>query len=70
MKRVVQYLAIDPYYSDITQTYIGSTIEEIDNIQYETEEFMKGENLSLSSIYDVNIIEDETDEQYINFLLV
>ena len=70
MKRVVRYLAIDPYYSDITQTYIGSTIEEIDNIQYETEEFMKGENLSLSSIYDVNIIEDETDEQYINFLLV
>ena len=70
MKRVVQYLAIDPYYSDITQTYIGSTIEEIDNIQYETEEFMKGENLSLSSIYKVNIIEDETYEQYINFLLV
>lgn len=70
MKRVVQYLAIDPYYSDITQTYIGSTIEEIDNIQYETEEFMKGENLSLSSIYNVNIIEDETYEQYINFLLV
>ena len=70
MKRVVQYLAIDPYYSDITQTYIGSTIEEIDNIQYETEEFMKGENLSLSSIYDVNIIEDETYERYIKFLLV
>ena len=70
MKRVVQYLAIDPYYSDITQEYIGTSEEEIDNIQYETEEFMKGENLSLSSIYDVNIIEDETDEQYINFLLV
>ena len=70
MKRIIKYKAIDPYYSDITQTYIGSTIEEIDNIQYETEEFMKGENLSLSSIYDVNIIEDETDEQYINFLLV
>ena len=70
MKRVVQYLAIDPYYSDITQTYIGSTIDEIDNIQYETEEFMKGENLSLSSIYKVNIIEDETYQQYINFLLV
>lgn len=70
MKRVVQYLAIDPYYSDITQEYIGTSEEEIDNIQYETEEFMKGENLSLSSIYDVNIIENEKDEQYINFLLV
>ena len=70
MKRVVRYLAIDPYYSDITQEYIGTSEEEIDNIQYETEEFMKGENLSLSSIYDVNIIENEKDEQYINFLLV
>ena len=70
MKRIVKYTSIDPYYSDVIQTYIGMTSEEIDNIQYETEEFMKGENFSLSSIYNVNIIEDETDEQYIKFLLV
>ena len=51
MKRVVKYIAIDPYYSDITQTYIGYNEEEIDNIQYETEEYMRGEHFSLSDIY-------------------
>lgn len=51
MKRVVKYIAIDPYYSDITQTYIGYNEEEIDNIQYETEEHMRGEHFSLSDIY-------------------
>ena len=44
MKRIVQYTALDPYYSDITQTYIGTSLNEIDNIQYETEEFMQGEH--------------------------
>ena len=33
MKRIVKYIAIDPYYSDVIQTYIGMTSEEIDNIQ-------------------------------------
>lgn len=40
MKRVVKYEAIDPYYSDFEETYIGTTFDEIDEIQYETEEFM------------------------------
>ena len=52
MKRIVKYTAIDPYYSDVTQTYIGTTAEEIDNIQYETEQHMKGSHFSLSSIYE------------------
>jgi len=51
MKRIVKYIAIDPYYSDITQEYIGTSDEEIDNIQYETEEYMRGEHSSLSDIY-------------------
>lgn len=51
MKRVVKYKSIDPYYSDITQTYIGTNPGEIDNIQYETEEHMRGEHFSLSDIY-------------------
>ena len=59
MKRVVQYIAIDPYYSDITHTYIGSSSEEIDNIQYETEEFMRGEHTHLGMIYKAQIIQDE-----------
>ena len=58
MKRIVNYVAIDPYYSDITQTYIGSSEIEIDNIQYETEEFMRGEHYSLSTIYKKEIIQD------------
>ena len=45
MKRIVKYTALDPYYSDITQTYIGIDECEVDNIQWETEEAMQGENL-------------------------
>lgn len=40
MKRVVKYVSIDYLYSDVCQVYIGSSIEEIDKIQAETEEFM------------------------------
>ena len=45
MKRVVKYTALDPYYSDVIQTYIGVDECEVDNIQWETEEAMQGENL-------------------------
>lgn len=50
MKRIVKYIAIDPYYSDVTQIYIGIDSDEIDNIQYETEKFMCGEHSNISSI--------------------
>ena len=60
MKRIVKYTAIDPYYSDVIQTYIGLTSEEIDNIQYETEEFMGQYHANgIRSIYDVEIINYE-----------
>ena len=69
MKRVVKYIAINPYYSDITQTYIGYNEEEIDNIQYETEEFMKGEHSSLSNIYESEVLNDfDCEEYYINLI--
>lgn len=45
MKRIVKYTALDPYYSDVTQTYIGIDECEVNDIQYETEEAMQGENL-------------------------
>lgn len=61
MKRVIKYKAIDPYYSDVTQTYIGSSAEELDNIQYETEKHMKGSHFSLSSIYETEYLVDESD---------
>ena len=68
MKRIVKYIAIDPYYSDVTQTYIGTTAEEIDNIQYETEQHMKGSHFSLSSIYEREWLLDESDED-LNYIL-
>ena len=61
MKRIVKYTATDPYYSDITQTYIGSTPTEIDNIQFETEEFMAKEYVDLGMIYNSEIIFDNSE---------
>lgn len=61
MKRIVKYTAIDPYYSDQIQTYIGSSLREIEDIQYETEEFMAKEHYSLGAIYKTEIIFDNTD---------
>lgn len=68
MKRIIKYKAIDPLYSDVTQTYIGTSAEELDNIQYETEEFMKGSHFSLSSIYEKEWLLDEFDED-LNYIL-
>ena len=57
MKRIVKYIAINPYYSDVIQTYIGMTSEEIDNIQYETEEYMGQYHINgIHNIYNVEII--------------
>ena len=56
MKRIVKYTAVDPYYSDQTQTYIGATLSEIDDIQYETEEHMARFHASLGMIYKSEII--------------
>lgn len=57
MKRVVKYEAIDPYYSDFEETYIGTTLDEIDTQQYETEKFM-GHNHEngIDSIYKTKIV--------------
>lgn len=57
MKRIVKYTALDPYYSDIIQTYIGVDECEVNDIQYETEESMQGENLF--SIYKAQTIFEE-----------
>ena len=59
MKRIVKYTAIDPYYSDVIQTYIGADSDEIDNIQYETEKFMSREHSNINSIYRAEVIKDE-----------
>ena len=68
MKRIIKYKAIDPYYSDVTQTYIGTSAEELDNIQDETEQYMKGSHFSLSSIYEREWLLDESDEDFNSIL--
>lgn len=60
MKRIVKYHAVDPYYSDQEQVYIGATVAEIDNIQWETEEHMTRFHACLSMIYKPEIIFDNT----------
>ena len=64
MKRVIKYIAIDPYYSDVIQTYIGMDSDEIDSIQYETEKFMSKGHSNFGSIYRSEVIKDETDNPY------
>ena len=59
MKRIVKYTAIDPYYSDVVQTYIGYDSDEIDAIQYETEQFMCKEHANIGCIYKSEVIKDE-----------
>lgn len=68
MKRIIKYKAIDPYYSDVTQTYIGTSAEELDNIQDETEQYMKGSHFSLSSIYEREWLLDESDDDFNSIL--
>ena len=62
MKRVIRYTAIDPYYSDVIQTYIGMDSDEIDSIQYETEKFMSREHSNIGNIYRSEVILDEHDD--------
>ena len=40
MKRKIKYIAIDPYYSDHTQVFIGADEEEINRQIYEYEAWL------------------------------
>ena len=62
MKRIVKYHSVDKYYSDQIQTYIGSSPSEVDNIQFETEQFMGRNHTSLYMIYKPEIVFDNTTE--------
>lgn len=67
MKRVVRYTAIDPYYSDQEQTYIGATLDEIDSIQFETEEHMARFHASLGMIYRPEVVYETGMDEHMNF---
>lgn len=40
MIRKIWYEAKDPYYSDEVQTFIGSTLDELDNQEYEHDKYL------------------------------
>ena len=65
MKKIVKYIAVDPYYADFEETYIGATAEEIDSIQQETEDFMAQGHYSLSTIYKTKVVLDDTLAQFL-----
>lgn len=59
MKRVVKYTAIDPYYSDFTETYIGADLDSLDTQQYELEEYVGREHPhGIDAIYKQEIISE------------
>lgn len=59
MKRVVKYTAIDPYYSDFTETYIGGDYESVDHQQYELEKYVgRNHPHGIDAIYKQEIIEE------------
>ena len=64
MVRKVWYEAIDPYYSDIIQTFVGATWEDLDNQEYEHDKWLGREHSAgIMFIYDKHTIyESDCDE--------
>lgn len=57
MVRKVWYEAIDPYYSDCEQTFIGATWEDLDNQEYEHDKWLGREHpAGIRFIYDKHTI--------------
>ena len=57
MKRIVKYTAIDPYYSDFTETYIGADLDSLDTQQYELEKYVGREHPhGIDAIYKQEIV--------------
>ena len=57
MTRKVWYEAIDPYYSDVVQTFIGTSWEDLDNQEYEQDKWLGREHpAGIRFIYDKHII--------------
>lgn len=58
-KIIVKYVAIDPYYSTTTQTFIGENLDSCDQQKYEFEKWL-GRNHSngIASIYKIEIIKE------------
>ena len=57
MVRKVWYEAIDPYYTDCVQTFIGTSWEDLDNQEYEHDKWLGREHpAGIRFIYDKHTI--------------
>ncbi len=65
MRTVIKYTAIDPYYSDQTQTFIGADTKSIDDQIYEFEQWLGKEHSNgIASIYKTEILHNDRDSLY------
>lgn len=56
----IKYEAIDPYYSDQVQTFIGETIESCDEQRYEFERYLgRNHPHGFMAIYSPIVIEEK-----------
>lgn len=52
MKVIIKYIAIDPYYSDTIQTFIGESMSSIESQICEYEQYVGREHsMGISAIY-------------------
>lgn len=60
MKATILYKAIDPYYSDTKQTFIGVNADAIDNQIYEFEKYLgRNHPNGISNIYKTSFINSD-----------
>lgn len=65
MKAIIKYIAIDPYYSDQVQTFIGADSNSITDQIYEFEDYLGREHSNgIASIYKTESIHDDRYMQY------
>lgn len=65
MKRQVWYKAIDPYYSDQLQTFIGVDAEDLDHQQYEFEKWLGREHpAGIRYIYEGITVYDNSESEF------
>lgn len=59
MKRIVKYTAIDPYYSDFEETYIGENLDSLDEQEYELEKYVgRNHPHGIDAIYKIELLEE------------
>lgn len=65
MVRKVWYEAIDPYYSDEVQTFIGATWQELEEQEYEYDKWLGREHpAGIRFIYEKRIIYESACDEY------